>query len=618
MSRSSSKHLVRRIAPLLGLLARSTSIALPLGAFVCSATLVACQDENDPKFIAGQLSDPAKQTQAVKRLIQKYEDALTQDKVDRNGPTVKPLLVQIVDPMTKLCTDGQMADQTRTMVVKFLADTWDARANPCLNKVLADFKPGSNEGDVQQVMRSVAQTKNKDLADNVIKVFASIKASDPGSMQDNMYKDVQAATLAVVNESHIDTLIGLLGHPLPEDPKKNQKQMLDESFWQGIAATALGNLKAAKAVTPLIKAVLSPSKNGSVIGSNAIIALVKIGKPVIGPAKSLLTGGADSADLIKYSTEENLKASADIKDPKQLEAAKKSAERSHIPVAAQILGQLGRSDVIDPLVEVLNQPIDPKATDEQKAQIAQTQAIIAYQLPNLPKTDKSEAAFRTVWENLKQDVTMPNGEPAKDKLLAVSVSFADSSTLTWILDQMDKQKVTQDNAGDLEPMMSSGLLTAMSLMKGDQVDAVKKLSDKKTNDGKTTLGKPYEKEWTAVTGVLNDCKDNVDCYVTKATDPKSQDKDGSAAGLKAIYMIEVLGKPEVKSKLLDNLQKFVHPGIKQQVLSTLLYFSPQGDKDVAGKLQALIDKADASKDQEAIQDAQPLKQTVALLNARAQ
>ena len=595
---------IRRIAPVLCLVA-----PLTLG-FVTG-----CQDENDPKVIAGQLNDSAKQSQAVKRLIQKYEDAMTQDKKDRNGPTVKPLLDVIVEPLNKLCTDGQMTDQTRSSVIKFLADTWDPRANGCLNKVLAEYKPGTNESDVQQIMRAVAGTKNKDLADNVIAVFSTLKAADPGSQQDNMYRDVQAATLAVANESHIDTFIKLLNKDMPPDPKKDPKGMLNETFWQGISATALGNLKAAKAVTPLIKAILSPTKNSSPIGGNAMIALVKIGKPVIAPAKALLTSSSDAAELMKYSTEQNLLSSADIKDPKQLEAAKKSAEKAHVAVAAQILGQLGREDALDPLLSVLEQPVDAKATDEQKAQIAQTQAIIAYQLPNLPKNDKSVAAFKTVFENLKNEVTMPNGEGGKEKLLGAAVNFADSGLVPWILDQTEKLK---GEPSDLESIQVAALLTSMSLMKGDQVDSVRKLFDKHGADGKTPLGKAFGKEWDAVTGVLTECKDNVDCYLGKAADPKSQDKVGSAAGLKAVYMIEIVGKPDIKPKLVDNLPKFTHPGIKQQILTALLYFSPKGDKDIADKLQAIVDKADASKDQEAIQDAVPLKQTVALLNARAQ
>jgi hypothetical protein len=577
MSRSaSSKHLVRRIAPLLGLLATPATVAIP-AAVALSALISGCQDDNDPKVIAGTLTDPAKQTQAVKRLIQKYEDALTNDKKDRQGPTVKPLLDIIIDPMSKLCTDGQMSDQTRSMVVKFLADTWDPRATPCLNKVLTDFKPGTNEGDVQQVMRAVAQTKNKDLADGVVNLFAILKATDPGSMQDNMYKDVQAAVLAVANTSHIDTFVKLLEHPLPEDGKKDPKGMQNEWFWQGIAATALGDLKDPKAITPLIKVMLSPAKLNSVIGGNSVVALVKIGKPVIAPAKDLLTSAPGAAALIKFSTEENLKGTTE-KDPKKLEAEKKAAEHAHIDVAAQILGALGREDAVDPFLSFLDAPVDPKATDEQKAQIAQTGAIIAYQLPNLPRSDKSEAAFKNVFENLKNEVTMPNGDGAKEKLLSSSVSF----------------------------------------MKGDQTDNVRKLFDKKGADGKTPLGKAFAKEWDAVTGVLKDCGDKVDCYYDKAADPKSQEKEGAATGLKAAYMLAILNKPEIKAKIVDNLGKFANPGIKQQVLSTILFYSPKGDSDAAGKLQAVVDKAEASKDQEAIQDAVPLKQVVALLNARAQ
>jgi len=123
-----------------------------MAALSLGVVAVGCTDENDPKTWVGQLNDQAKQVQAVNRIVQKYEDALTQDKKDRAGPTVKPLLDIVVDPMTKLCTDGKMTDQTRTKVVKFLADSWDPRAVPCLKKTLEDFKPGTNEGDVQQVM----------------------------------------------------------------------------------------------------------------------------------------------------------------------------------------------------------------------------------------------------------------------------------------------------------------------------------------------------------------------------------------------------------------------------------------------------------------------------------
>jgi len=586
---------------------KASRIALLIGSLaVYGAGATGCTDENDPKTWVAQLNDQTKQTAAVNRIVDKYENAITTDKKDRKGPTVKPLLDIFVEPMTKLCTDGQMTDQTRSKVIKFLADTWDERAVPCLQKTLSDYKPGTNEGDIQQIMRAVSNTKMKALEDGVMKVFTMMKATDPGSMQDNMYRDVQAAVLAVASPAHEDDLIKLLDHPMPDDPKKDPKGTLNEDFWQGIAATALGNIRSKKAINPLIKVILAPSKNGRVMGNNALIALVKIGKDVIEPTQALLTSSSGAADLMKYSTEENLKGSADIKDPKQLDAAKKNAEKAHVAAAAQILGALGREDAAGPLMSAITDKTDD-----------QTKAIIAVQLPNLPKSDATVKSFKSVFENIKIDATMPNGDGAKEKLLSSVVNFYDASLVPWMLEQAD-DKHLKGEAPDMESVRVATLVAAISLMTNDQVDSVKKFSETKGADGKTEIGKAYAKILDSAKGVLGDCKDNADCYIGKMTDPKSQEKGGAEAALKAGYMIGIVGTPALKGKLVDSLPKIQNPGLKQAALTLLLFFSPKGDKEVADKLQAVIDKADASKDQEAIQDAAPLKQVVALLNARAQ
>ena len=176
-----------------------------LFAVAASSLVVGCADENDPMTYVAQLNDGPKQASAIKRLDQFYQFAMTNDKNDRGGPNVKPLLDKIVDPLNKLCIDDKsmktMQDQTRSALIKLVADTQDTRGAPCLTKVLDDFKAGSTdpgaftEQDVQQVMRAVGQTKMKETADGVVKVFSTLKATDPKSMQDNMYKDVQTAFL---------------------------------------------------------------------------------------------------------------------------------------------------------------------------------------------------------------------------------------------------------------------------------------------------------------------------------------------------------------------------------------------------------------------------------------
>ena len=179
---------------------------------------------------------------------------------------------------------------------------------------------------------------------------------------------------------------------MPDDPK-DRRANDNQAFWQANAAIALGQMKSVKAVPALLKAVLSPAKVASPIGNSALTALVKIGKPVIEPAANLLKG--KDQELVKFSTDENLKGAADIKDPKQLEAAKKAASKAYVPMAAQVLGQIGREDAIDPLLSALDGADDV------------TKAVIAVQLPNLPKSQKAIDAFKDVFEKTKTDTEMP-------------------------------------------------------------------------------------------------------------------------------------------------------------------------------------------------------------------
>src|SRR4051794_1970922 len=97
---------VRRIAPLLSslLLGAATASAVALGA----GAIAGCADENDPATHVKKLDDPATRAQAVSRLIQFYEDKMTQDKGDRAGTQVKPLLELIVQPMTERCVAGDL------------------------------------------------------------------------------------------------------------------------------------------------------------------------------------------------------------------------------------------------------------------------------------------------------------------------------------------------------------------------------------------------------------------------------------------------------------------------------------------------------------------------------
>src|SRR5678815_3581769 len=98
------------------------------------------------------------------------------------------------------------------------------------------------------------------------------------------YRDVHDAMMDIADPGWESQLVQMLNHPIGD--KKDTQALRDEVYWQITSAELLGSLKAANAVKPLIKTVLSPAKAD--IALTSINALIKIGKPAMAPTLSLL------------------------------------------------------------------------------------------------------------------------------------------------------------------------------------------------------------------------------------------------------------------------------------------------------------------------------------------
>src|SRR5690606_25507948 len=101
---------------------------------------VGCEDEQSPSTHVDRLQDPKRKEQAVKRLLQFYEDAMTKDQKNREGESVKPLLEEIVPPLTELALKNELSTATQGDLLRFLADTRDPRVLPALIKALEDYR----------------------------------------------------------------------------------------------------------------------------------------------------------------------------------------------------------------------------------------------------------------------------------------------------------------------------------------------------------------------------------------------------------------------------------------------------------------------------------------------
>jgi hypothetical protein len=580
----------RRIAPLLSSLLLGCAAAS--GAVLTTGVIAGCGDENDPATHVKKLDDPATRAQAVSRLIQFYEDKMTQDKGDRKGPQVKPLLELIVKPMTERCAAGDLDDRTNSKLIKFLADTRDPLAEPCLIKTLKDYKPDNTEEDVRSAARAVAALKMKSAAGPLMDVFTKIHASKPKAQ--STYRDVHDAMVALQDPSWETQLINYLKRPLDT---KDQNIINDEMFWQITSAELLGHMKSANAVKPLIQMLLSPIKAAGQL--DAILALVKIGKPAIAATVALLRG--EDKELVDYSKGEVLKAAQGDKN------AEKGAATAYVATAALILATIGREETAQPLIEAL-----------AKAEDNVAKAVMARELTKVPKSAQTIKAFQDTVDKLPIALSIPNSRGgAREVLLDKAADFYDAGFVPWMLKSVKDMKGEE---GDLAPIREAALGGMMKIMKQDQISLVEAFANQKTTeDGKpSTVGKGFVKELTAAKTLLEACGDKVDCYLGKLTDPAMQTDDKQFQGIKSAYMLGVLGDASAKAKIVAALPKISHPAIRFATVSVLDALSPKGDAAVAGQLQAIVDDAVEKKNQEKMRLNSPLKQVIYRLNARAQ
>ncbi|WP_438027153.1 hypothetical protein [Sorangium sp. So ce233] len=584
MSRSA-----RSILPLVRslLLGAATASSMALSAGIVAG----CADENDPETHVKRLDDPATLSPSVNRLIQFFEDAMTRDNKDRNGPTVKPLLDKIIEPMTQKCVGGDLDERTRSKLIKFISDTRDPRGEACLIKALKDYKPESTEEDVRWAVRGLGAMKSKAAAGPLMEVFVKLQHGKPKGS--TISRDVHDAMVDINDPSWEGQLITMVERPI-NDPK-DVATMRNELFWQITAAELLGWQRSEKAVVPLLKMVLSPVKADA--ATTAILALTKIGKPAIQPAIALLQG--EQKELIEYSKVENLKGAGDKASPEQ----KKAAETAHVAAAALVLATIGREESVKPLLAALD-----KAEDVPRA-------IIARELTKVPKTPETIAAFQAAYEKTPAGLQIPPaGINARVMLAEAASNFFDASMVPWIVKTAVEARGEEDDVAQIRDV---SLQTALKLMKPDQVADVDRLSNTRTSGG-GTVGKSMEKEIKLAKDLLGACGAKVECYIGKLSEPASQAKETQFQGIKSAYMVGVLGSPDVRQQIIDAMPKISNAAVRFVSVSVIDALSPKGDADVATKLQKIVDEGEASKDAEKISGNAPFKTVIYRLTARAQ
>lgn len=587
----------RTLASLIHHLMLGTATVVATG--MLATTQIGCKDEGKPDYWVDKLEDKAWQPRAVKRLEQFYEDAVTKANKDTSAPEVKALLDKIVMPLTNtyISAYDNLDVKTRTTLIKLLAAFRDPRTEPAIKKAFDEFvkRPATNKDDtdIKWAARGAGSMKLASVGDSMIQAFTKLRAST--MLGGVTYKDFNDALQDMPQQSWAGPLRQMLDAPIVI-PKATDKDKIDpykdQLFWQTTSALLLGTLKDAAAVEPLMKVMLDPAKAD--VQATALLALVKIGRPAVTEAVKLLRGQNDKLKQYHYA---RLKDMAPKETGPKASDWKPPEDEPEVRTAALILGTIGRTEALPPMLEVL-----------KTAKGDVNKAVITREIAKIPATAESKAAFRTAFEGISLDTNIPPGANALQLLVEAAGSFYDPTMIPWLLERAEK---TAGAGDDKTALQSAILVTVLKLAKADQLDSVRPAVLK--------YGTKMEKDFLGLAEKqLKACGDRAQCYLGEVEKGENQDQANQFAGFKACYMSAIHGTEQTRSDLIDRLGAVDNAAVRFSVAQAIDFLSPKGSKEAAKKLAAIIEANEKTADRNKIANDAPLKQVMYRIESRAE
>jgi len=580
----------RAIASLISSLLLSSSLTT---AVLVTPALVGCKDEGQPEYWVEKLDDPSWRARAVTRLVQFYEDTLSRKNSDLKAPEVVELVNKTVEPLTKLYVDqyDNIDSKSRVALIKLLADYRDKRTEPALKKAFDMFvklpKTSRDETDIKWASRAMEDLKLESLSVPMLEAFRKLRTS---SMLGGVaYRDITEALIAQPpNKALVGPLIQMIEVQVtpPNDKDKSSfDDWKDQIVWQDTAAKVLGKIGDPSATEPLIKVMLDPSKGTTeftTVQITSVLALVKIGKPAADAAAKLLKSENEKLQTFQLRRIREVTGSDEKGKP-------------WVQTAAIILGTIGRQDSIPVMVEAMKSEKDDA-----------TKAIIARELTKIPATPDSIEAFKETFTSLPLSAELPTGGGAIDSLSEAAGRFCNPTLASWLVETAGKLKGDADDRKSAQAAMT---VTALKLAKAEDLPTVKDAVSKYGTDLEKGLAKQVE---TAVGA----CKDDVACYIGLMTKPENQKIENQFVGIKAGYMIAMLGNDAARDKLVDSLGSISNAGLRFVASQAIDKLSPNGAKGAAEKLNTIITNNAKSPDRDKAQGDSALKEVMFRLNAR--
>jgi len=576
----------RRLASLIGSLVLGT--ALPAAVSATALVTIGCKDESQPEYWVDKLGEPSWRARAVNRFEQFFEDALTRANKDLKAQEVQDLINKSVDPLTKAYVEGadQLDPKSRVTLIKLLSGYKDKRTEPALKKAFLDFaknpRTSKDDQDIKWAAIAASDMKLESLAGPMLEAFLKLRANT--MLGGVVYKDYNAAMLSMPSKSWVGPLIQKLEAEVTRPQGKKSKDAIedymDQQFWQTTAASLLGRIGDPAAVEPLMRVVLDPAKVD--FQATAVVALIQLGKPATDAAIKLLKGQDEK--LTTYCLRRIKDTGGEVKG------------KPCVQTAAIILGSIGRAEAVPAMIDVLK-----TETDEG------TKAIVARELPKLPATPDSTAAFKATYESLGVSTQIPPGQPALEVLTEASGGFFDAGLVPWLLGRAEATKGGE--ADERKALQQSITVTSIKLCKPDQLPAVKRAV--------ASYGTQLEKDlMTQAEGLLKACGDRAPCYVEAIQKSENQDRKTQFTGIKAAYMAGIFGNEQTRDEIVSRLDSIDNAAVRFVSAQAIDKLSPKGSKVAVDKMNTIIERNAKSPDRDKAMGDAPLKQVMYRLSAR--
>ena len=580
----------RAIASLISSMMLSSSL---IAAVLVTPALVGCKDEGQPEYWVEKVDDPSWRAKSVTRLVQFYEDTLSRRNNDLKAPEVVELVNKTIEPLTKLYTEqyDNIDSKTRVALIKLLADYRDKRAEPALKKAFDMFvklpKTSRDETDIKWAARAEEDLQLESLGVPMLEAFRKLRTS---SMLGGVaYRDITQSLIAQPpNKAMVGSLIQMIEvqvSPPNDKDKSSFDDWKDQIIWQDTAAKVLGKIGDPSATEPLMKVMLDPTKGMTeftAVQITSASALIKIGKPAADAAAKLLKSDYEKLQTFQLRRIREVSGSDEKGKP-------------WVQTAAIILGTIGRQDSIPVMVEAMKSEKDDP-----------TKAIIARELTKIPATPESIEAFKETFTSLPLSAELPSGGGAVDALIEAAGGFCDPSLASWMIDAASKLK---GDADDRKAAQAGATVTALKLVKAEGLPEVKAAVDKYGTDLEKGLYKQVEI-------AIGTCKDDALCYVGLMQKPENQKIENQFIGIKAGYMVAILGNEAARDKLVDSLGTIPNAGLRFVASQAIDKLSPKGSKSAADKLHTIITNNAKSPDRDKAAGDTALKTVMFRLYAR--